>query len=146
MVRQPRIPQPPPKPAFPSDKHVKEIERSYIREHRLPQIRRARLVSQTAVERYVAAELISFERKDVLTKSYPLGDHVIICEGDSWFNHPLLSDIPDLLKYFGYSVLQSNYPGKYLEASASEGKFLAPLRDARKPQIKRFFLVVVGTI
>src|SRR6476620_5350452 len=87
----------PPKPAFPSDKHVKEIERSYIREHRLPQIRLARLVSQTAVEGYIRAELFSFERKDVLTKPYPLGDHVIICEGDSWFNHPFLSDIPDLL-------------------------------------------------
>jgi hypothetical protein len=140
MARQPRIPQPPPKPAFPSDKHVKEIERSYIREHRLPQIRLAGLVSQTAVEGYIRAELFSFERKDVLTKSYPLGDHVIICEGDSWFNHPLLSDIPDLLNYFGYSVLHSNYPGKHLEASLSEGKFLAPLKDARKPQIKALLL------
>jgi hypothetical protein len=140
MARQPRIPQPPPKPAFPSDKHVKEIERSYIREHRLPQIRLAGLVSQTAVEGYIRAELFSFERKDVLTKSYPLGDHVIICEGDSWLNHPFLSDIPDLLKYFGYSVLHSNYPGKHLEASLSEGKFLAPLKDARKPQIKALLL------
>jgi hypothetical protein len=140
MAGPSRIPQPPPKPAFPSDKHVREIERSYIRKHRLPQIRRAGLVSQTAVQRYIAAELISFERKDVLTKSYPLGDHVIICEGDSWFNHPFLRDIPELLGDFGYSVLHSNSPGKHLETSLSEGKFLAPLKDARKAQIKALLL------
>jgi hypothetical protein len=92
------------------------------------------------VERHIETELFSFERKDVLTKSYPLGHQVVICEGDSWFNHPFLWDIPDYLKYFGYSVLHSNYPGKHLEASLSEGKFLAPLKDARKPQIKALLL------
>lgn len=131
-----RVPYPPPKPKFPAPQRVREVERAYIRKHRLPKLRAARAVSVAAKQRHIKAELHSFERKDVLTKSYPPGDHVIICEGDSWFSHPLIHDIPDQLKYFGYSVLHSNYPGKLLQSSLDDAFFLAPLKDNRKPQIK----------
>jgi hypothetical protein len=126
---------PPPKPPFPADDFVKEIEESYV-EKRQTRMRELGIVSPARVDQFIAADLWSFERKDVLTKAYPPKDHVIICEGDSWFNHPFLRDIPEQLLYFGYSVLHSNYPGKHLEASLNERKFLAPLLDGRKPQIK----------
>lgn len=81
-----------------------------------------------------------FARRDVLTRSYPAKNHVIICEGDSWFNHPFISDIPEQLKDFGYSVLHSNCPGRLLEKSLKDADFLAPLKDARRPQIKALLL------
>lgn len=136
MPSKRKVPYPPPKPKFPAPQRVREVERAYIQKHRLPKMRAARAVSAAAAQRHIKAELHSFERKDVLTKSYPPGNHVIICEGDSWFNHPLIHDIPDQLKYFGYSVLHSNYPGKLLQSSLDDGFFLAPLKDNRKPQIK----------
>jgi hypothetical protein len=135
-----RVPKPPPKPKFPPARRVKEIERSYIAKRRMPRMRAARALAGPAAAQHIAAELRLFERKDVLTKSYPAKDHVIICEGDSWFNHPFLHDIPEQLRYFGYSVLHSNYPGKLLQESLDQEKFLAPLKDARKPQIKALLL------
>ena len=108
----------------------------------MPQLRAAGPLSKAAVQREIQAELFSFERKDVLTKSYPAKNHVIICEGDSWFNHPFLTDLPEQLRNFGYSVLHSNRPGKRLKESLDEAYFLAPLRpgDTRKPQIKALLL------
>lgn len=103
-------------------------------------MRAAGAVSDLAKQKQITAELRLFERQDVLTKSYPAKDHVIICEGDSWFNHPFLHDIPEQLKYFGYSILHSNRPGKLLKESLDQANFLAPLKDARKPQIKALLL------
>jgi hypothetical protein len=133
------VPPPPAKPAFPPDDFIKEIEQSYVRK-RQARMDALGIVTPAKAEQFVAADLRLFERKDVLTKVYPLTDHVIICEGDSWFNHPFLEDIPEQLLDFGYSVLHSNYPGKHLEASLTEEKFLAPLLDGRKPQIKALVL------
>jgi hypothetical protein len=133
------VPPPPPKPPFPPDDFVKAVEQSYV-EKRRAGMQAANIVAPAAAEEFIALDLQLFERKDVCTKTYPLNDHVIICEGDSWFNHPFLEDIPEQLLDFGYSVLHSNYPGKHLEASLSEEKFLAPLLDNRKPQIKALLL------
>jgi hypothetical protein len=133
------VPPRPTKPPLPTDDLVKVIERSYV-EKRRAQMQALGIVAPVKVEQFIAADLRLFERKDVLTKTYPPTDHVIICEGDSWFNHPFLYPIPDELLYFGYSVLHSNYPGKHLAASLSEHKFLAPLLDERKPQIKALLL------
>ena len=133
------VPPCPPKPAFPPDQFIKAIELGYVKK-RQARMEELGVVSPAAAEQFIAADLRLFERKDVLTKTYPLTDHVIICEGDSWFNHPFLDDIPEDLLDFGYSVLHSNYPGKHLEVSLSEEKFLAPLLDACKPQIKALLL------
>jgi len=134
-----RVPAPPAKPPFPPAEFVKKIEQRYV-EKRRTRIQALGVVAPAQVKELITADLHFFERKDVLTKTYPPNDQVIICEGDSWFNHPFLRDIPEELLYFGYSVLHSNYPGKHLEASLNEEKFLAPLLDARKPQIKALLL------
>src|SRR5215472_12136622 len=97
------IPPCPPKPLFPPDDLIKAVEQNYV-EKRLARMRAAEITAPAAVEEFIALDLRLFERKDVLTKTYPLTDHVIICEGDSWFNHPFLEPIPDELVYFGYSV------------------------------------------
>jgi hypothetical protein len=133
------VPPPPAKQPFPPADFVKAIEESYV-EKRRTRIQALGIVSPADAKQFIAADLQLFGRKDVLTKTYPPNDHVIICEGDSWFNHPFLQDIPEELLYFGYSVLHSNYPGKHLEASLSEEKFLAPLFDGRKRQIKALLL------
>jgi hypothetical protein len=140
MSRKRRVPPPPPKPRLPSDRQLKEVEIAYVAKYRFAPMRAAGIESPEAVERYIKAELRSWERKDVLTKWYPPSDHVIICEGDSWFNHPILFDLPEYLLHFGYSVLHSNYPGKLLKESLEQEKFLAPLEDGRKPQIKALLL------
>jgi hypothetical protein len=133
------VPEPPPMLPFPSDDLAKAVEQSYVEKRRI-RMQALRIVAPAETNQFIAADLQLFERKDVLTKTYPPSDHVIICEGDSWFNHPFLEDIPEELLYFGYSVLHSNYPGKHLAASLSEHKFLAPLLDERKPQIKALLL------
>jgi hypothetical protein len=133
------VPPRPAKPTLPPDDLVKAIERRYV-EKRQTRMQALRMFAPAETKQFITADLQLFERKDVLTKTYPPTDHVIICEGDSWFNHPFLQDIPEELLYFGYSVLHSNYPGKHLAASLSERKFLAPLLDERKPQIKALLL------
>jgi hypothetical protein len=141
MTSKPSIPRPPKKPRFPSERQIRELEQRYVRRHRLPQLRAMRAVSPAAVEEQLQLEFLDFERDDVRTKSYPPGHHVIICEGDSWFNHPLLTnDIPEQLIKFGYSVLHSNRPGKYLQQSYDQALFLSPLKDPRKPQIKALLI------
>jgi hypothetical protein len=133
------VPPPPAKQPFPPADFVKRIEKRYV-EKRRTRIQALGVVAPAEATQLIRADLQLFERKDVLTKAYPPNNHVIICEGDSWFNHPFLQDIPEELLYFGYSVLHSNYPGKHLEASLSEAKFLAPLLDGRKRQIKALLL------
>lgn len=133
------IPPPPPKPPFPPEDLVKAVEQNYV-EKRRARMQELGILSPAKAEEFIALDLQWFERKDVLTKTYPPNNHVIICEGDSWFRHPFLEPIPDELVYFGYSVLHSNYPGKHIEASLTEHKFLAPLLDGRKPQIKALLL------
>ena len=133
-----RVP-PPAKQRFPPAAFVKAIEKRYV-EKRRTRIQALGVVAPAEAQQLIRADLQLFERKDVLTKAYPPNDDVIICEGDSWFNHPFLQDIPEELLYFGYSVLHSNYPGKHLEASLNEAKFLAPLLDGRKRQIKALLL------
>jgi hypothetical protein len=143
MTRKRSIPKPPKKPSFPSDKHVRQIERDYVKRHRLPRLRAARAITAPAVERQLQLEFLTFERKNVLDPYYkPWERHVIICEGDSWFNHPFLHDIPEQLLDFGYSVRHSNKPGKHLEESYNNGNgyFLAPLRDNRKSRVKALLL------
>ncbi|HME88846.1 MAG TPA: hypothetical protein VKE30_06505 [Chthoniobacterales bacterium] len=134
-----KIPPPPPAPLFPPEELIRSVEEVYV-EKRRAKMERETIVAPKEVEKFIKDDLKSFERKDVLTKVYPPNDQVIICEGDSWFNHPLLEDLPELLLYFGYSVLHSNYPGKLLKESLKEANFVAPLQDKRKPQIKALLL------
>ena len=134
-----KVPAPPAKQRFPPDHLVKAVENRYVAKRQTRMLALGAVAAPQA-RQLIKADLQLFERKDVLTKTYPPSDHVIICEGDSWFNHPFLQDIPEELLYFGYSVLHSNYPGKHLEASLSEAKFLAPLLDGRKRQIKALLL------
>lgn len=141
MPRNKRIPKPPKKPLFPPDQQIKQLERAYVKKNRLPRLRAAGKLSAAAAEQELQAEFRAlFQRTNVRWKSYPATDHVIICEGDSWFYHPFLVDIPEQLLRFGYSVLHSNRPGKHLKESLDEGYFLAPLTDARKPQIRALLL------
>jgi hypothetical protein len=140
MPRKKAVPRPPKPPPSPSDKQAKQIERAYVKRIREPRLKAMRVKTRRAVEKQIQAEIKLFDRKDVLTKSYPSGHHVIICEGDSWFNHPFLVDLPDHLRNFGYSVLHGNRPGKRLRESLDEGLFLAPFKDARRTQIKALLL------
>lgn len=134
------------KVALPDIEVARTLEAAFVRgrKKRLGAINRTSFVAapkgesadpvQSDLERY-------FSKKDVLSKVYPKGDDVIICEGDSWFNHPFLEDIPEwLARYFGYSVLQSTFPGKLLSQSVGRNDFLAPFGDDRKPQIKALLL------
>jgi hypothetical protein len=130
MKKHTRIPTAPPPPPFPTPAQSHQAESGYVKNFPL---RGARALSNQLKA--------LFERKDALYR--PLGPHenAIICEGDSWFNHPFLFDIPELLAYFGYSVLHSNYPGKLLQDSADDGApSFQPLRDWRKKRIKALLL------
>ena len=144
MARKRSIPRPPKKPSFPSDEQVRRIERDYVKRYRLPRLRAARATTPTAVERQLQLEFLTFERTNVLDPYYKSWErHVIICEGDSWFNHPFLHDIPEQLLDFGYSVRHSNKPGKRLAESYNNGNgyFLTPLRDDnRKSKVKALLL------
>lgn len=68
----------------------------------------------------VQLDLRFFAGRDVLGKIYSGDEDVIICEGDSWFDHPFLQDIPtQLYRAFRYCVLHSNQPGKLLNEIVS---------------------------
>jgi hypothetical protein len=127
------------------DGRARELERHYVERQR-EQIRPAnRLLREDELEAPLAEQLQLnlrfFARRDVLSKVYPSDEDVIICEGDSWFDHPFLQDIPtQLFSAFHYCVLHSNQPGKLLSESVSEREFLVPLKDFRKPQIKALLL------
>jgi hypothetical protein len=127
------------------DERARELERAYVDGQRSG----LRLASRRVRARELDAALVQqlqinlrfFARRDVLNKVYPGDEDVIICEGDSWFDHPFLQDIStQLFSAFRYCVLHSNQPGKLLRDSVSEPEFLIPLKDFRKPQIKALLL------
>src|SRR5262249_11914293 len=141
-----KIPPPPPAPLFPPEELIRSVEEVYV-EKRRAKMERETIVAPKEVEKFIKDDLKSFERKDVLTKVYPPNDQVIICEGDSWFNHPLLEDLPELLLYFGYSVLHSNYPGKLLKESLSKKQISwRPSKTSGSRRSKRSCSAAVATI
>jgi hypothetical protein len=127
------------------DERVRELERRYVDRQRNEIRASNRLLRtgevETALGTKLQLDLRFFARRDVLSKIYPSDEDVIICEGDSWFDHPFLQDVPtQLYGAFRYCVLHSNQPGKLLNEMVSEHEFLAPLKDFRRPQIKALLL------
>jgi hypothetical protein len=125
------------------DERGRELERLYVERQRLETAKG--LLSEgereAALAEQLAFNLRFFARRDVLNKVYPGDENVIICEGDSWFDHPFLQDIPtQLYSAFRYCVLHSNQPGKLLSESVSRPEFLTPLNDFRKSQIKALLI------
>lgn len=128
-----------------TDERARELERGYVDRQREQVRLTRRLFPERELERALNEQLQLnlrfFARRDVLNKVYPSDEDVIICEGDSWFDHPFLQDIPtQLFSAFRYCVLHSNQPGRYLSETVSEHEFLVPLKDFRKPQIKALLL------
>ncbi len=127
------------------DERARELERRYVERQREEILASNRLLRGDDLEKALAENLQFnlrfFARRDVLNKAYPADEDVIICEGDSWFDHPFLQDIPtQLFSAFCYCVLHSNQPGRLLNEAVSEHEFLVPLKDFRKPQIKALLL------
>jgi hypothetical protein len=125
------------------DERARELERLYVERQRLETAKGlpSEGEREAALAEQLAFNLRFFARRDVLNKVYSSDEDVIICEGDSWFDHPFLQDIPtQLYSAFRYCVLHSNQPGKLLSESVSRPEFLTPMKDFRKSQIKALLI------
>ena len=65
---------------------------------------------------------------------------IIVSEGDSWFQHPLITDTIDHLSEDHYAVRSLDAAGDLLEAIVDDGEYVEALEETRAP----YFLLSAG--
>src|SRR5436189_4972304 len=95
--------QPPPTPEFPNEDEIRAEEAAYVA-RAIADLQQSERRSLRDLQAAQMRRFHWFNRFDVLKNKYSHNDQLLLCEGDSWFRHPFLVDIPECLKdHMGFS-------------------------------------------